>query len=203
MCDSLEAEVTGLLCLFHLVKLQKAGRGAEDARVALPLINSLSVDQGHFAVGARRGKLHVGHSGCCRRERRKHGVFHQGEEWISLILHLQVLLLKTKYWFSAVSTVPFISILNKSLCEAKGIFFTGNLTLNSGANLKKLGYLCLTWLLCHRLPLLHYISQGNALFHPRHLTTAVTLRVFLKVKYDILNINIAANQYWLCRHIVE
>lgn len=80
MYDSLEAEVTGLLCLFHLVKLQKAGRGAEDVRVALPLINSLSVHQGLFTVGAGRGKLHVGHGGRGRRERRKRGVFHQGEE---------------------------------------------------------------------------------------------------------------------------
>lgn len=48
--NSLEAEVAGLLRLFHLVKFQKAGKGAEDVGMALPLINGRPVNQHHFAV---------------------------------------------------------------------------------------------------------------------------------------------------------
>ena len=58
--DSLKAEVALLLDWCHLVKLQKAGSGAEDVSVALSLVNRLSVRKDLFAVGARRKQIHVG-----------------------------------------------------------------------------------------------------------------------------------------------
>lgn len=79
--------MASLLSLFHLVKFQKAGSGAEDICVALPLINNLSVHQNLSAVGARLRKIHVGESGLCRR-----GVTRQGEDRTNL----QVLLSKTE-----------------------------------------------------------------------------------------------------------
>lgn len=66
--------MAALLNLFHLVKFQKARSGAEDIITALPLINSLSICQDLFAVGAGPSQIRVGE---CRRWRL--GVSRQGE----------------------------------------------------------------------------------------------------------------------------
>lgn len=60
---SLEAEVTGLHHPFQLVKLEGTGSGTKDVRVALPLINGLSINQGHGAVGASGRQTRRGQGG--------------------------------------------------------------------------------------------------------------------------------------------
>lgn len=107
--DSLKAEVAGVLSLFHLVKIQEAGRWAEDFCMALPLINSLSVHQWIFAVGARRSQIHLGlggHCGCV--------LIREREDWTNL----QVLLSKPeKGWrcSNSMSTIMYLLLFDSSI----------------------------------------------------------------------------------------
>lgn len=100
--DSLKAEVAGVLSLFHLVKIQKAGRWAEDFCMALPLINGFSVHQRIFAVGARRSQIHLGLSGHCGCV-----LFREGEDWTDL----QVLLSKPEKAWGCSNSMSVVRLL--------------------------------------------------------------------------------------------